>query len=104
MIQRLNLEFSFYLNASKGEDCLRIAFFGGLVLLWISEDVSLYIGVNDMDKTFENILEIEGINAKGFGTIAKLVMIDQRLTIESKAIYSYFCLCWYGIQCISKCQ
>lgn len=44
-----------------------------------------------MDKTFENILEIEGINAKGFGTIAKLVMIDQRLTIESKAIYSYFC-------------
>ncbi len=57
-----------------------------------------------MDKTFENILEIEGINAKGFGTIAKLVMIDQRLTIESKAIYSYFCLCWYGIQCISKCQ
>ncbi len=55
-------------------------------------------------KGFENILEIEGINAKGFGTIAKLVMIDQRLTIESKAIYSYFCLCWYGIQCISKCQ
>lgn len=44
-----------------------------------------------MNKTFENILEIEGINSKGFGTIAKLVMLDQRLTIEAKAIYSYFC-------------
>lgn len=39
---------------------------------------------------FENILEIDGINAKGFGTISKMVMIDQRLSIESKAIYSYF--------------
>lgn len=41
--------------------------------------------------SFENILEVEGINARGFGTIAKLVMLDQRLTIEAKAIYSYFC-------------
>lgn len=40
---------------------------------------------------FENILEVQGINAKGFGTIAKMVMLDQRLSIESKAIYSYFC-------------
>lgn len=40
---------------------------------------------------FTNILEIEGINAQGFGTIAKMVMLDQRLTIEAKAIYSYFC-------------
>lgn len=39
---------------------------------------------------FENILEVQGINAKGFGIIAKLVMLDQRLTIEAKAIYSYF--------------
>lgn len=42
-------------------------------------------------ETFENILEIQGINAKGFGTIAKMVMLDQRLSIEAKAIYSYFC-------------
>lgn len=40
---------------------------------------------------FTNILEVEGINAQGFGTIAKMVMLDQRLTIEAKAIYSYFC-------------
>jgi len=44
-----------------------------------------------MSKSFENILEVEGINSKGFGTIAKLVMMDQRLSIEAKAIYSYFC-------------
>ena len=42
-------------------------------------------------ESFENILEVQGINAKGFGIIAKLVMLDQRLTIEAKAIYSYFC-------------
>lgn len=40
---------------------------------------------------FTNILEVEGINAQGFGMIAKMVMLDQRLTIEAKAIYSYFC-------------
>ena len=40
---------------------------------------------------FTNILEVEGINAQGFGIIAKMVMLDQRLTIEAKAIYSYFC-------------
>ena len=49
----------------------------------------------NMSKTnhekFTNILEVEGINAQGFGTIAKMVMLDQRLTIEAKAIYSYFC-------------
>lgn len=44
-----------------------------------------------MKQTFENILQTEGINAKGYGSIAKLVMIDQRLTIEAKAIYGYFC-------------
>ncbi|WP_300854658.1 helix-turn-helix domain-containing protein [uncultured Clostridium sp.] len=40
---------------------------------------------------FKDLIEIEGINAKGYGSIAKLVMLDQRLTIEAKAIYSYFC-------------
>ena len=40
---------------------------------------------------FTNILEVEGINAQGFGMIAKMAMLDQRLTIEAKAIYSYFC-------------
>jgi helix-turn-helix protein len=37
----------------------------------------------------ENLLVVEGINAQGFGTIAKLVMRDKRLKPESKAIYAY---------------
>jgi hypothetical protein len=38
-----------------------------------------------------DILQIQGINSKGFGTIPKLVMQDRRLTTEAKAIYAYFC-------------
>ncbi len=42
------------------------------------------------EKQFNDILEVEGIYAKGFGMISKLVMQDTRLTPESKCIYSYF--------------
>lgn len=38
-----------------------------------------------------DILQVQGINSKGFGLIPKLVMQDNRLTIHAKAIYSYFC-------------
>lgn len=38
-----------------------------------------------------DILQVQGINEKGFGIIPKLVMQDKRLTAEAKAIYSYFC-------------
>ena len=38
-----------------------------------------------------NILEIQGIHAKGFGTIPKIVMQDRRLKPTAKAIYAYFC-------------
>ena len=37
-----------------------------------------------------DVLQIQGINSKGFGTIPKLVMQDRRLTTEAKAIYGYF--------------
>lgn len=50
--------------------------------------------MSQIKKNFENfkdLIEIEGINAKGYGSIGKLVMLDQRLTIEAKAIYGYFC-------------
>ena len=43
------------------------------------------------EKEFENILLVEGINAKGYGSIPKLVMKDRRLTAQAKAIYAYFC-------------
>jgi len=38
-----------------------------------------------------DILQVQGINEKGFGIIPKLVMQDKRLTAEAKAIYGYFC-------------
>jgi len=37
-----------------------------------------------------DILQVEGINSKGFGLAPKLVMLDDRLSIFSKAIYCYF--------------
>ncbi|MCY0892603.1 MAG: helix-turn-helix domain-containing protein [Acidibacillus sp.] len=43
------------------------------------------------EKEFTDILQIEGVNAKGYGIIPKMVMKDVRLTMEAKAIYSYFC-------------
>ncbi|SHK47545.1 helix-turn-helix domain-containing protein [Paramaledivibacter caminithermalis] len=43
------------------------------------------------EQTVENILKIEGVKAKGFGIIPKIAMQDDRLSIEAKAIYSYFC-------------
>ena len=48
--------------------------------------------MNDNGLPTENlpdILEIEGVNAKGYGIMPKLVMQDSRLTIEAKAIYAY---------------
>ena len=44
-----------------------------------------------MNSTTNDILQVQGINSKGFGIIPKLVMQDKRLTVEAKAIYAYFC-------------
>jgi len=41
--------------------------------------------------TSPDTLKIQGRMAKGYGIIPKIPMQDQRLTIEAKAIYSYFC-------------
>ncbi len=38
-----------------------------------------------------DILQVEGINSKGFGILPKLVMQDRRLSCTAKAIYGYFC-------------
>ena len=37
------------------------------------------------------LLRVEGVNAKGFGIIPKLLVLDTRLTAESKAIYAFIC-------------
>ena len=36
-------------------------------------------------------LQCQGIKSKGYGIIYKSIMLDRSLTIEAKAIYSYFC-------------
>ena len=38
-----------------------------------------------------NILQVQGINSKGFGMISKMAMQDRRLTVQARAIYAYFC-------------
>ena len=44
------------------------------------------------DKQSQDLLQVQGRMALGYGIIPKLAMQqDQRLTIEAKAIYSYFC-------------
>ena len=50
----------------------------------------VYFFMSNTDK-LANILEVQGIHAKGFGTIPKIVMQDRRLKPTAKAIYAYFC-------------
>ncbi len=45
----------------------------------------------DREETLVDELRVEGVNAKGFGTVPKAVMKDQRLSIAAKALYAYFC-------------
>ena len=42
-----------------------------------------------VSNTIENILEIEGVNAKGYGLLPQAPMFDIRLPIQSKSIYAY---------------
>ena len=44
---------------------------------------------NNKEK-IEYILEVEGVNAKGYGIISQAVMFDRDLSVQSKAIYAYF--------------
>lgn len=43
------------------------------------------------EESLVDILMVEGVNSKGYGTIPKAVMKDHRLPIQAKAIYAYFC-------------
>lgn len=38
-----------------------------------------------------DVIQLEGVLSKGYGTIPKLVMKDENLTIEAKGIYAYLC-------------
>lgn len=41
-------------------------------------------------ENIEDILEIEGVNAQGYGIIPQAVMFDRNISVQSKAIYAYF--------------
>lgn len=45
----------------------------------------------DKEKKTEDILRVEGVKAKGFGVVPKVVMRDRDLSVFAKAIYAYFC-------------
>ena len=45
----------------------------------------------EVSSEHSDIIQTEGVNSKGFGTIPKLVMQDRRLSAPAKAIYAYFC-------------
>ena len=50
-------------------------------------------------RTLSDIIRLDGIKAKGYGTIPKFIMHDRDMTLESKAIYGYFCaLCGSGVE------
>lgn len=53
----------------------------------------------------ENKLELQGIYSKGYGVVAKQVMLDKELAIQAKAIYSYLCsFCGGGTICFPSRQ
>lgn len=39
----------------------------------------------------EDRIRSVGVNQKGYGSIPKMVMLDQELDIKAKAVYAYFC-------------
>lgn len=47
--------------------------------------------MSNKSQSIADIIRYEGVDCKGFGSIAKLVMTDTDLTIASKALYSYLC-------------
>ena len=45
----------------------------------------------ETEQTARDCVVIEGINARGFGTVPKAVMRDSTLPVEAKGIYAYLC-------------
>lgn len=45
---------------------------------------------NKIENDIGYILEVEGVNAKGYGIISQAIMFDRDLSVQSKAIYAYF--------------
>ena len=43
------------------------------------------------ERKIEDVLRIEGVKSRGYGTVPKAIMRDRDISIFAKAIYSYFC-------------
>ena len=46
---------------------------------------------NTVPDTLPDELRVKGVLSKGYGQLAKIVMLDPLLTLEAKSIYAYFC-------------
>ena len=55
-----------------------------------SHDLNKNNSSSEDKRNFRDILITEGVNAQGYGIIAKMVMLDRKITVEAKAIYAYF--------------
>lgn len=44
-----------------------------------------------IDVSWADVLRVDGVDANGYGSIPKLVMIDPDLSYKAKAIYAYLC-------------
>ncbi|MGN1139329.1 MAG: helix-turn-helix domain-containing protein [Ruminococcus sp.] len=47
--------------------------------------------MNKISENIESLLELEGVNAKGYGIISQAVMFDRDISATSKTIYAYLC-------------
>jgi len=48
-------------------------------------------GMSNKSNYFRDLLEVEGVNSKGYGSVPYTVFEDTRTTIEAISIYGYFC-------------
>ncbi|MBQ9001879.1 MAG: helix-turn-helix domain-containing protein, partial [Eggerthellaceae bacterium] len=46
---------------------------------------------SETERAARDYVVVEGINARGFGTVPKAVMRDATLPVEAKGIYAYLC-------------
>lgn len=53
--------------------------------------VGIIDDTDNQTNDFRDILRVEGVRKMGYGIIPKMVMLDDKITIEAKGIYSYFC-------------
>lgn len=59
-------------------------------LYTIMQSIPSYATTPNFEKEHTDIFLFENVASRGFGTVPKVVMLDQNLTAQAKAIYAYF--------------